>query len=153
MRFETIRLNPIDKYAFVIGTRDKPDNALKEWIRSQIGEAMASLGFPPDSYSVTINRGDKLEEEGEREYPSLTAGADYLIFGIINRGDSAESFSDREIEESREELAKAIFPPEGSRIALVILRDSTVSLLITKGVPVVVVKGISYAERTVRRYR
>ena len=58
MRFEAVELNEIDKYSFVIGTKVRPDNSIKEGIRAQIGEAMESLGFSPESYSVTVIKED-----------------------------------------------------------------------------------------------
>lgn len=143
MRFEAVELNEIDKYSFVIGTKDKPDILLKERIRAQIGEAMESLGFSPESYSVTVQRDDQ-EEPEEPGYPELRPGKIYLLFAISRSGDSAESLS--ELEEKRAELARGLFPPEGSRIALVLLQDSTIGVIVTRGVAMA--KVSSYDHRT-----
>jgi len=145
MRFEAVELNEIDKYSFVIGTKDKPDILLKERIRAQIGEAMESLGFSPESYSVTVQRDDQ-EEPEEPGYPELRPGKNYLLFAISRSGDSAESLSDRELEEKRAELARGLFPPEGSRVALVLLQDSTIGVIVTRGVAMANVS--SYDHRT-----
>ena len=143
MRFEAVTLSEIDKYSFVIGTKNKPDNDLKERIRSQIGEAMESLGFSPDSYSVTVRR-DNWEEPEDRGYPELSYHSTYILFAITKSGDSAESLSDRELEEQREELARGIFPPEGSRVALVLLQDSSIGVIVTKGIPIATITGANY---------
>lgn len=134
MRFEAVELNGIDRYSFVIGTKDKPDIPLKERIRAQIGEAMESLGFSPESYSVTVHK-DNEEEPEERGYPELRPGKNYLLFAISRSGDSAESLLNRELEEQREEIARGLFPPEGSSVALVLLQDSTIGVIVTKGIP------------------
>ncbi len=129
MRFETIELLPYMSYSFIIETREKPDQVLKERIREQIGEAMEALGREPDSYSVTVSQGSE-ENSGEREFPELGKGRNYLLFALRSSGDSAESeLSPRELEEEREELARGIFPPRDSRIALVLLQDSAVSVI------------------------
>lgn len=143
MKFEAVELNEIDKYCFVIGTKVRPDNSIKEGIRAQIGEAMESLGFSPESYSVTVikedNPTDKPEESG---YPTLGFGKKYILFAIL--GDSAASLSNQELEEQRAELARGIFPPEDSQIALVLLEDWQISIVVSKGVPRAFISGVSY---------
>lgn len=132
MRFEPIQIRANALYNFYIETWDKPDNALKERIRAQIGEAMGALGREPDSYSVSILQNSEAEESGDSEYPELKIGRNYLIFAILGSGDSAESLADKELEEQRAELARGIFPPKNSRIALVLLQDSSISLITTQ---------------------
>lgn len=82
MRFEAVELIDSEFYAFIIETRDKPDNALRERIREQIREAMESLGFSPGSYSVTVLKADSLEEAEDRGYPKLRREKNipYLVF-------------------------------------------------------------------------
>jgi hypothetical protein len=130
MIFEVVELQKNRKYTFIIGTRAKPDNYLRARIREQIGEAMSSLGREPDSYAVSIVKNE--EESGEKPLPPLQMGRDYLIFAILFSGDSAEIFSEKELEEQREELARGIFAPQGSRVTLVLLHDALVNVLTTE---------------------
>jgi len=132
MRFEAIEINENSKYSFIIGTISKPDDDLKERIRAQIGEAMEALGRPRDSYSVSILQDEEPEEARDSGYPELDLSRDYLLFAMLRSSDSAESLSEREIEERKEELARGIFSPPGSRIALVLLYDSSLGIVITK---------------------
>ena len=55
----------------------------------------------------------------------------YLLFAIVDNGEAGDSLPNRELEEQREELAKGIFAPERSRVALVLLRDSLVGVVVT----------------------
>lgn len=132
MRFEAIEIKRDISYNFVIGTMAKPDNVLKERIREQIREAMGALVREPDSYSVSILQNQEPEESGDSEYPELQIGRDYLIFAMLRSPNSAESLSDKELEASKAELARGIFPPKRSRIALVLLQDSSFGLITTK---------------------
>jgi hypothetical protein len=131
MIFEIVELKKNRKYTFVIGTRAKPDNYLRARIRNQIDRAMSYLGREPDSYAVSIVRNEE-EESGEKPLPPLQMGRDYLIFAILFSGDSAESFSEKELEEQREEVARGIFAPKNSRVALVLLRDALVNIITTE---------------------
>ena len=92
---------------------------------------MSYLGREPDSYAVSIVRNEE-EESGEKPLPPLQMGRDYLIFAILFSGDSAESFSEKELEEQREEVARGIFAPKNSRVALVLLRDALVNIITTE---------------------
>ena len=130
MIFEVVELQKNRKYTFIIGTRAKPDNYLRARIRDQIGEAMSSLGREPDSYAVSIVRNE--EENREKTLPPLQIGRDYLIFATLFSGDSAESFSERELEEQREEVARGIFAPKDSRVALILLQDALVNVIATE---------------------
>ena len=130
MIFEVVELQKNRKYTFIIGTRAKPDNYLRARIRDQIGEAMSSLGREPDSYAVSIVRNE--EENREKTLPPLQIGRDYLIFAILFSGDSAESFSERELEGQREEVARGIFAPNNSRVTLVLLHDALVNIITTE---------------------
>lgn len=131
MIFEIVELKKNLKYTFVIGTRAKPDNYLRARIRNQIGGAMSSLGREPDSYSVSIVRNEE-EERGEKPLPPLQMGRDYLIFATLFSGDSAESFSEGELEGQREEVARGIFAPNNSRVTLVLLHDALVNIITTE---------------------
>ena len=131
MIFEVVELQKNRKYTFIIGTRAKPDNYLRARIREQIGEAMSSLGREPDSYAVSIVRNEE-EENREKALPPLQIGRDYLIFATLFSGDSAESFSERELEEQREEVARGIFAPKDSRVALILLQDALVNVIATE---------------------
>lgn len=133
MRFEAIQIRGSNKYNFIILTRDKPDSELKERIRAQIREAMEALGRKEESYSVSILEDDRAEEPGDIGYPELKPGANYLLFAFRSDRDSAEYPSPRAFEEEREELAKGIFKPSGSRVALVLLYDSRLQAIITEG--------------------
>ncbi len=132
MKFEAIEINEHSKYSFIIGTMSKPDKELKERIRAQIGEAMEALGRPRDSYSVSILQNEEPGEILDSGYPELDISRDYLLFAMLRSSDSAESLSEGEIEERKEELARGIFSPSGSRIALVLLYDSSLAIVITK---------------------
>ena len=133
MIFEVVELQKNRKYTFIIGTRAKPDNYLRARIREQIGEAMSSLGREPDSYAVSIVRNEE-EENREKALPPIQIGRDNLIFAILFSGDSAESFSEGELEGQREEVARGIFAPNNSRVTLVFLHDALV-IFITKQEP------------------
>lgn len=137
MRFEAIEIERSANYNFIVGTKDKPDEALKERIREQIKEAMEALGRGPDSYSVSILADDR-EEPEDKEYPVLSPGKSYLLFAFRSSGDSAESPSPTELEEEREEIARGIFRPDRSKVALVLLYDASLQTVITKGVPLAV---------------
>lgn len=128
MRFEAIEIDKFYRYSFVIETRDKPDREIKEHIRAQIREAMEALGREPDSYSVTVSQGSE-ENPGEREFPTLEGNKNYLLFAFRSSGEVTDSRSLEEIGEEREELARGIFAPRGSRIALVLLQDSSLSVI------------------------
>lgn len=132
MRFEAIEIKRNSKYSFIVGTAEKPDKALREQIRNQIREAMESLGREPDSYSVSILQNEELEEARDREYPELNGSRDYLLFAMLRSPDSAESLSHAELEEQKEELSRGIFAPRESRIALVLLYDSSIGIIITQ---------------------
>ena len=136
MRFEAIEILPYMHYGFIIETKEKPEEALKERIREQIGEAMGALGREPESYSVTVCQGYE-ESLGEREFPEFGQSRNYLLFALRSGGDSAEPLSPRELEEEREELARGIFAPRESRIALVLLQDSSISLIRSDNSPIV----------------
>mgnify|MGYP000173178471 CR=1 FL=1 len=131
MIFEAVELQKNRKYTFIIGTRAKPDNYLRARIREQIKEAMTSLGREPDSYAVSIVRNEE-EENRDKPLPLLQINRDYLIFGILFSGNSAESFSEKELEEQREEVARAIFAPKDSRVTLVLLQDALVNVITTE---------------------
>lgn len=133
MRFEAIPIRGINKYNFIILTKGKPDSALREAIRSQLDKAMEALGRKEDSYSVSILEDDRAEEPGDTGYPELKPGANYLLFAFRSGRDSAEYPSPRELEEEREELARGIFKPSGSRLALVLLYDSRLQVITTEG--------------------
>ena len=133
MRFEAIEITDLLRYNFIVGSRLKPDEALKERIRGQIGEAMRALGRKPDSYSVSILHNTETEEARDNVYPELEVGKNYLLFAMLQSGDSAESpLSNKELEEQQEELARGVFCPEMSRIALVLLYDSSIGIVKTK---------------------
>ena len=130
MRFEAVEIRRDALYNFIVETRAKPDNALREHIRGQIREAMEALDREPDSYSISILQG-KEEETRERQFPTLEPRKNYLLFAIVDNGEAGDSLPNRELEEQREELAKGIFAPERSRVALVLLRDSLVGVVVT----------------------
>ena len=132
MRFEAIEIQEYCKYSFIVGTAEKPDNSLKEMIREQIGEAMGALGRAPDSYSVSILQNEEPEEARDKTYPELESSRDYLLFVMLRSSDSAEPLSPRELEEQKAELARGVFAPRESRIALVLLYDSSISLMNTQ---------------------
>lgn len=132
MRFEAIEIERDSKYSFIVGTAEKPDQALKERLRAQIWEAMEALGRAPDSYSVSILQNREPEEARDKTYPELRGSRDYLIFAMLSGSDSAESLADRELEEQKEEIARGIFSPRESRIALVLLYDSSLGIIVTK---------------------
>ena len=131
MRFEAVEIRRDALYNFIVETRAKPDNALRETIREQIREAMEALERTPESYSISIIQGRE-EDTRERQFPTLEPGKDYLLFAIVDNGNDKESPSNRELEEQRGELARGIFPPDKSRVALVLLYDSLVGVVITK---------------------
>ena len=132
MRFEAIQIRGINKYNFIILTKGKPDSALRESIRSQLHKAMEALGREPDSYSVSILQNEEAEETREREYPELKISRNYLLFAMLRSSNSGESLSPRELEEQKEEIARGIFPPRRSRIALVLLYDSSLEVIVTQ---------------------
>ena len=132
MRFEAIEIQEYCKYSFIVGTAEKPDNSLKEMIREQIGEAMGALGRAPDSYSVSILQNEEPEEARDKTYPELESSRDYLLFVMLRSSDSAEPLSPRELEEQKAELARGVFAPRESRIALVLLYDSSLGIVVTK---------------------
>ncbi len=139
MIFNSVDIRSHIFYSFVIETRDKPDQVLKEHIRAQIGEAMRALGREPDSYSVTVSQGSG-ESLGEpnpaiSNVPKFGQCRDYVLFAFRFSGDSAEPLTFAELEEEREELARGIYCPTQSRISLVLLQDSSLSVLLSnKGV-------------------
>ncbi len=132
MRFEAIEIERDSKYSFIVGTVEKPDNALRDRIREQIREAMEALGRDPDSYSVSILQNEEPEEARDKAYPELQGSRNYLLFAMLRSSNSAESLSARELEEQKEEIARGIFPPRESRIALVLLYDSSLGIIVTK---------------------
>ena len=132
MRFEAIEIQEYCKYSFIVGTAEKPDNSLKEMIREQIGDAMGALGRAPDSYSVSILQNEEPEEARDTGYPELKMGRKYILFAMLRSSESSESLSIRELEEQKEELSKGIICPKNSRIALVLLYDSSISLMNTQ---------------------
>lgn len=135
MRFEAVEIQRAALYNFVIETRSKPDNDFRESIREQIREAMEALDRKPESYSVSIIQGRE-EETRERQFPTLEPGKNYLLFAIVDKDESGDSLTKRELEEQKEELARGIFPPERSRVAMVLLYNSIVGVVITKKVPI-----------------
>lgn len=138
MRFEVIEIERGALYNFIVETRSKPDNALRESIREQIREAMEALDRNPESYSVSIIQGRE-EETRERQFPTLEPGKNYLLFAIVDKDESGDSLTNRELGEQKEELAKGIFPPERSRVAMVLLYNSLVGVVITKKAPIAMV--------------
>lgn len=136
MRFEAIEIQRVALYNFVVETRSKPDNDFRESIREQIREAMEALDRKPESYSVSIIQGRE-EETRERQFPTLEAGKNYLLFAIVDKDESGDSLTKRELEEQKAELARGIFPPERSRVAMVLLYNSLVGVVITKKPPIV----------------
>lgn len=133
MRFEAIEIAEWINYNFIVGSRLKPDEALKERIRGQIETAMRALGREPDSYSVSILHNTEPEEVRDKLYPELEVGKNYLLFAMLQSGDSGESpLSNKELEEQQEELARGVFCPQMSRIALVLLYDSSIGIVKTK---------------------
>jgi hypothetical protein len=130
MRFEIFDIDPNKKYSFVIGTRAKPDTLIKERIRAQVTEAMSSLGRDPESYSVSIVQSEE-PDLGEPELPVLSGRRDYLIFALLHTGEGQEPISGRELEETKEEISRGLFCPEGSRVTLVLLYDCTVRAIVT----------------------
>ena len=138
MRFEAIEIRKDALYNFVIETRSKPDNDFRESIREQIREAMEALDRKPESYSVSIIQGRE-EETRERQFPTLEPGKNYLLFAIVDKEESGNSLTKRELEEQKEELTRGIFPPERSRVAMVLLHNSLVGVMITKKPPMAMV--------------
>lgn len=135
MRFEPIQIRANALYNFYIETWDKPDNALKERIKGQIREAMEALGREPDSYSVTVLKGDKPgEESGNPELPPLSPRGRYLIFAFRESGGNTYSLG--ELEEERKEIAEGLIRPKGSRVALVLLYDSSLKMIVSDKPPV-----------------
>lgn len=140
MRFEPIQIRGNSLYNFYIETWDKPDNSLKERIRDQIREAMEALGREPDSYSVTVLKGDKSgEESGNPELPHLLPQNSYIIFAFRESGGNLYSLG--ELEEEREEIAKGLIRPAGSRVALVLLYDSSLKMIVSDKPSIAVVSG------------
>ena len=133
MRFEAIEIKRSTSYNFIVGTKDKPDEALKERIREQIREAMEALGREPEGYSVTVMRDEWEDRPEDREYPTLLPGRNYLLFAMLSSGSSAESLSSGELEERKSELAKGILCPNNTRIALVLLQDSRIGVIVAEG--------------------
>lgn len=139
MIFNSVDIREHIYYSFVIETRDKPDQDLKEHIRAQIGEAMEALGMAPDSYSVTVSQGygESLGEPNPAisNAPLFGQMKNYLLFAFRSSRDSsgelAEPLTFAELEEEREELARGIYCPTESRIALVLLQDSSLSLIMS----------------------
>lgn len=152
MRFEAIEIERSANYNFIVGTKDKPDEALKERIREQIREAMEALGREPEGYSVTVMRDDWEDRPEEREYPTLFPGRNYLLFAMLSSGSSGESLSSGELEERKSELAKGVFCPANTKIALVLLQDSRIGVIVTKGVPTAQVTSY-VGKRTPSRWR
>lgn len=131
MRFEIFEIKEFENYAFVIGTRSKPDSLLKESIRGQIEEAMSSLSREPESYKVSVvQSGDP--ELGEPDIPTLTPGKKYLIFALLYTGDGQEPFSARDLEEQKEEISRGLFCPPDSRVTLVVLQDASVKAIVSR---------------------
>lgn len=131
MRFEIVQLDPNVSVTFVIGTRERPDTEMKDQIREQIETAMDHLSRPRESYSISV-----IQDRAAFTTPETgSAGLEfephttYICFAIADSSDSMEPLSDRELADIRRELADSIIPPAGSRISLVVLRDSRVSVL------------------------
>jgi len=145
MRYKIFEIPPQDsdsaynaKYQFIVGTRVKPDNALKERIKGQIREAMGAFGIPPEGYSVTVieEPGGEEKENGSSVFsdsPRFGIRKNYVLFAILSGGESGEFPPDKELEETKAEIAEGINCPEESRIALVLLYDASIDILITEG--------------------
>ncbi len=147
MRFEAIEIEGNIDYNFVIGTLSKPDKELKERIRAQIGEAMGALGRDQSSYSVSILQNEEPGEARDSVYPELKINSLYILFVMLRGSDSAEALSEREIEERKEELSRSIICPKGSRIALVLLYDSSISLITARKPSIGSIKTIEQSSR------
>lgn len=129
-----------NKFNFIVGTRVKPDNVLKEKIRAQIGEAMGAFGISPEGYSVMV-----IEEPGGEEspkengisvfsdFPGFRIEINYILFVLLSGGGSGEFPPDKELEEIKAEIAGGIICPDKSQIALVLLYDASIEVLITEG--------------------
>lgn len=133
MRYAIVGIKGRTSYGITIGSRVRPDSNLRELITSQIDTAMESLGRKEGKgYGVTILPDWDPLESGSSEIPTLEAQKRYLIFGILySAPGSAESLTDKEVDEYREQLG-AMFgkiAEGGTRIALVILRDCTVTVI------------------------
>lgn len=131
MRFEIVQLDPNVSVTFVIGTRERPDTEMKLHIREQIETAMDHLSRPRDSYSISVIQdksafGMMGSDSGLLEFEPHTQ---YVCFALADSEDGLDPLSDRELVDIRNELADSIIPPVGSRISLVVLRDSRVSVL------------------------
>lgn len=145
MRFEPIQIRANALYNFYIETWDKPDKELKERIKEQIREAMDALGRKSDSYSVTVLKGDKPgEESGNPELPPLSPRGRYIIFAFRESGGDILSLG--ELEEERKEIAAGLILPSGSRVALVLLYDSSLKMIVSDKPPIggiVIARGVS----------
>lgn len=141
MRFKVLELQKNIRYSFIAGTRERADSELRSRIREQIEEAMSALDREPDSYSVSVIRNPG-EEPEEGEIPLLGIERDYLIFALLDSGDSGGTFSEREFEEQKSELSRGIIPPPKSRIALVLLHDTTIEIISSQNFSNATVRGI-----------
>lgn len=124
-----IKLYPIEtdkSYNFLIGSREKPDRALKEGIRREITAAMGELGVPGDRLSVSVIQ-DSPEPSSSSEIPELKVRERYLLFVLLSSDGSP--LSEEELEEQKREIAREFRVPQDSTIALVLLRDCFVTLL------------------------
>lgn len=151
MNFVTYEIKEGEHYLFSIGSRIKPDSLLREAIERTINEAMeevkhidtGSRRTPPDPdkyntrWSCQITHEPGGQETGSGEIEPLKFDTNYLIFGLIQSGETGDRLSEEELEELRVSTAEKIDmirePEDMGKIALVILQDGTVTRQIFPG--------------------
>ena len=154
MRYQIFRILPQLSYMITIGSQAKPDGQFRERVSSDIDRAFETFSREKGaSHSIAVIRSG-YEERGDESIPEISPGGQYLICALTysNPPGSAESKSDQELEEERQEITRAlerVIDPvvNDINIGIILLQDCSVTVI-----PVYSPKGPDYRPGWIRNH-